>query len=75
MSCRVSKRFGIGQESPVDFSPERNAWEKPAQKSVTVELAHLTYMLPPFFWNQKDNSPSLGTERRLQDRTDEKVIH
>lgn len=65
MSCRVSKRLGIGQESPVDFSPERNVWEEPAQKSVTMELAHLTCMLLPLFWNQKDNPPSLGAERHV----------
>ena len=65
MSWGVSKRLGIGQEPPVDSSPERNVWEKPALKSVTVELAYLTCMLLPLFWNQKDNSPSLGAERHV----------
>ena len=45
--------------------PWKECVGKPAQKSVTVELAHLTYMLPPLFWNRKDNSPSLGTERHV----------
>ena len=45
--------------------PLKGMCGKSQHRNQLVELAHLTCMLLPLFWNQKDNSPSLGAERHV----------